>query len=87
MRKHLILSFIFSGIIFGSAGYLLAYCRGLQYANNRIVNTHCDILLLQSISFLNSSDVASFIDKVEGNCNFSASLIAANKPFSPEIFV
>lgn len=84
MRKHLILSFIFSGIIFGSAGYLLAYCRGLQNANDMVVRTHCDILLLQSISFLNSSDVANFIDKVEENCDFSASLIAANKTYSPE---
>ena len=84
MRKHLILSFIFSGIIFGSAGYLLAYCRGLQNANDMVIRTHCDILLLQSISILNSSNVASFINKVEENCDFSASLIAANKPYSPE---
>ncbi|MHC4086984.1 MAG: hypothetical protein ACYSU3_22220 [Planctomycetota bacterium] len=84
MRKHLILSFIVSGIIFGSVGYVTAYIRGLQYANDMVVRTHCDILLLQSVSFLNSSDVASLIDKVEENCNCSASLIAANKPLSPE---
>jgi len=62
----------------------LAYCRGLQKANDMFVRTHCDILLLQSISFVNSSDLASFIDKVEENCDFSASLIAANKTYSPE---
>ena len=62
----------------------MAYCKGLQYANDMVVRTHCDILLLQSVSFLNSSDIASLIDKVEENCNCLASLIAVNKPYSPE---
>ena len=62
----------------------MAYCRGLQYANDMVVRTHCDILLLQSVSFLNSSDVTCLIDKIEENCNSMASLIGANKPYSPK---
>jgi hypothetical protein len=84
MRKNLILSCITTGIICVSAGFLVGYCRGLQYANDMVVKTHCGILLLQSVSYLKSSDVASLIDKVEENGDYSASLIAANKTYSPE---
>ena len=84
MRKHLILSFIATGIICGSAGYVIAYCRGLQYANDMVVKTHCDILLLQAVPILNSSDVSSVINKVKESCESSASLIAVNKPISPD---
>ena len=83
MRKHLILSCIATGIICASAGYVIAYCRGLQHANDMVVRTHCNILILQSVSFLNSSDVVSVINKVKENCETSASIITINKPFSP----
>ena len=49
-----------------------------------VVRTHCDILLLQSASVLNSYDVSNLIKKVEDNCDSLASLIAANKACSPE---
>jgi hypothetical protein len=84
MRKNLILSFIVSGIIFGSIGYLVAYCRGLRYANDMVMRTHCEVLILQSVSYLNSSDVASLIDKVEENGNCLASILAVNETYFPE---
>lgn len=84
MRRRMLVQWgltILFVIISSVSSYLAAYVKVLE----RDVNTHCYVLMLESLTLIRLTDsygIQGLIDATEQNCSGWASYIRANEPIA-----
>lgn len=87
MKKKKIIIWLTILLIFcslsGLLGYIAGYfVEGLTYANEKVVETYCQILELDSIVICNSDNVSDLLVKLERNYDNYSGLIKNNLQIS-----